>query len=63
MYIQYTSKNSLLFSPRQRRQLLTFVIKSVCNLVTYHNTDTTIVQRFGEMLAVEKRLKDSGWEY
>jgi hypothetical protein len=33
------------------------------NLVTYDNADTTIVKRLGEMLAVEKRLKDSGWEY
>jgi hypothetical protein len=31
--------------------------------VTYHNADTTIVKRLGEMLAVEKRLKDSGREY
>jgi hypothetical protein len=31
--------------------------------VTYHNADTAIVKRLGKMLAVEKRLKDSGWEY
>jgi hypothetical protein len=35
----------------------------VSDLVAYHDADTTIVKRLGEMLAVEKRLKDSCWEY
>jgi hypothetical protein len=35
----------------------------VRDLVTYHNADTTIVKRLREMLAVEKRLKYSGWKY
>jgi hypothetical protein len=40
----------------------TFVIKAVRDFVANHDTNATVIQRFREMLAVEKWLQNASRE-
>jgi len=46
----------------KNRKYLTFVIKAVRYFVANHNTNAAVIQRFREMLAVEKWLQNASRE-
>jgi hypothetical protein len=58
-----TVRNVFLLGVQSFHLWLTFVVKPVRDLVANHNADSAIVERLGEVLAVEEGLKDSRREH